>query len=111
MKDDVRPRKSVEVPCSGKGWPCCEGGWAFWVDALDSRLPNGPFICSSCSTHKGPSLPVHELWRTKPDGQRECVSRSLDESALLDGKADAEDRDRRQLSRDKASVLPTYQVI
>lgn len=39
--DDIRPRKTVEVQCSVDG---C--GWSFWVDCIDPRLPNGPFLCS-----------------------------------------------------------------
>lgn len=48
--DDVRPRGTVEVQCSG---PACvdeNGGWYFWVDALDLHLPNGPFLCPECES-------------------------------------------------------------
>lgn len=38
--DSIRPRGTVEVRCSK---PDC--GWSFWVDALDKRLPGGPFLC------------------------------------------------------------------
>lgn len=38
--DGLRPKGSVEVRCSQPG---C--GWAWWVDPLDSRLPDGPFDC------------------------------------------------------------------
>ena len=24
------------------------GAWYFWVDSLDPRLPNGPFVCPRC---------------------------------------------------------------
>jgi hypothetical protein len=41
--DDIRPRGTVEVHCSNG----C--GWDFWVDSLDPRLPDGPFICPACS--------------------------------------------------------------
>lgn len=39
--DDIRPRGTVQVQCSVDG---CD--WEFWVDCLNSRLPNGPFLCS-----------------------------------------------------------------
>lgn len=39
--EDIRPPKTVQVPCSVPG---CE--WEFWVEALDPRLPNGPFLCA-----------------------------------------------------------------
>lgn len=51
-RDDVRPRASVEVPCATCP-PADENGefgpWCFWVDPLDPRLPDGPFICPTCS--------------------------------------------------------------
>lgn len=50
--DNLRPPKTVEVECS-KG---C--GWSFWVEALDPRLPDGPFICDSCTGQHGP-VAVH----------------------------------------------------
>lgn len=40
LVDDIRPRGTVEVACSAADCP-----WAFWVDALDPRLPTGPFFC------------------------------------------------------------------
>jgi hypothetical protein len=47
--DDLRPRGYVEVKC---GHPDCQpkpgqdlSPWCFWVDALDPRLPDGPFLC------------------------------------------------------------------
>ena len=40
MKDDIRPVGTVQVKCSE---PSCR--WEFWVDALDPRLPDGPFLC------------------------------------------------------------------
>lgn len=40
--DNVRPGGTLEVDCAS-----C--GWAFWVDPLDSRLPDGPFVCETCS--------------------------------------------------------------
>ena len=43
--DDIRPRGTVAVKCDAPGG--C--GWHFWVDALDSRLPNGPFLCLPCA--------------------------------------------------------------
>ena len=47
MNDDIRPTGTVTVPCSH---PDCgpsgdSGPWCFWVDALDPRLPDGPFLC------------------------------------------------------------------
>ena len=41
-KDDIRPLGTVEAKCSS-----CE--WHFWLEALDPRLPDGPFICPQCS--------------------------------------------------------------
>jgi len=47
MSDDLRPKGCVEVFCEQ-----CKGDdgsqWAFWVDCLDPRLPDGPFICDDC---------------------------------------------------------------
>lgn len=47
MNDNFRPKGCVEVFCEQ-----CKGDdgsqWAFWVDCLDPRLPNGPFICDDC---------------------------------------------------------------
>ena len=40
LADDIRPKTTVEVQCSH---PEC--GWSFWIDALDPRLPDGPFFC------------------------------------------------------------------
>lgn len=45
--DDIRPRGYVMVPCAH---PECagtgeSGAWHHWVDALDPRLPDGPFLC------------------------------------------------------------------
>lgn len=50
MKDDIRPKGTVQVPCSGLGCVIAdgEGYWEFWVDSLDPRLPNGPFKCEAC---------------------------------------------------------------
>lgn len=56
---DIRPKGTVEVPCAkcdapGKWCAGCfpqgrpPGKTFFWVDALDPRLPDGPFVCSSC---------------------------------------------------------------
>lgn len=44
-KDDIRPKGTVQVTCK-------ECGWDFWVYCLDPRLPDGPFICPSCSGEK-----------------------------------------------------------
>jgi hypothetical protein len=43
MTDDLRPRGSVQVACS------CGCRWEFWIDALDPRLPEGPFYSDGCS--------------------------------------------------------------
>ena len=40
--DRIRPRGRVEVKCSH---PSCK--WSFWIDALDPRLPRGPFDCGA----------------------------------------------------------------
>jgi len=39
--DEIRPKGTVQVKCSA---PDCE--WEFWVDCLDPKLPEGPFLCS-----------------------------------------------------------------
>jgi hypothetical protein len=49
MTDSLRPRGIVEVTCR------C--GMAFWISALDPRLPDGPFLCPDCSGEK----PIKEL--------------------------------------------------
>lgn len=56
MTDDLRPKGTVEVPCAT--CPVGENGerWFFWVDALDPRLPDGPFICPSCLNGDQPIL-------------------------------------------------------
>lgn len=48
MSDSLRPKGYVEVPC--KFCPKGPDGeqWFFWVDCLDPRLPDGPFICNNC---------------------------------------------------------------
>ncbi len=51
MKDDIRPRGTVEVRCRD-----CR--WFFWVGALDKRLPDGPFVCMTCN---GEELDVPRL--------------------------------------------------
>ncbi len=68
MNDSIRPRGTVEVPCATCDTPemyCSrcpplpgDGGQTyFFVDALDPRLPDGPFICPGCAagmiTHYG----------------------------------------------------------
>jgi len=40
-QDDVRPSGTIEVIC-------VECGWSYWLDCLDSRLPDGPFVCPVC---------------------------------------------------------------
>jgi len=47
MADDLRTRGALLVPCSH---PDCgpsgdSGAWHFWIDCLDPRLPDGPFLC------------------------------------------------------------------
>jgi hypothetical protein len=49
MTDDLRPKGSVEVECI-----MC--GWTFWVDCLDKRLPEGPFVCPTCEHGPAPIL-------------------------------------------------------
>jgi len=39
--DDIRPKGTVEVQCTVCGW------W-YWLDPLDPKLPDGPFICEPC---------------------------------------------------------------
>jgi hypothetical protein len=41
MDDDIRPSGTIEVIC-------VECGWSFWLDSLDSLLPDGPFVCPVC---------------------------------------------------------------
>lgn len=48
MTDDLRPRGSVQVACT------CGCRWEFWVDALDPRLPGGPFYSDGCSATCAP---------------------------------------------------------
>lgn len=58
MTDDIRPRGTVQVLCDLCGY------WSFWVDALDLRLPDGPFWCDSC--HWSSSLAAGiERWNFK----------------------------------------------
>lgn len=54
MTDDLRPKGTVQVPCSK--CPVGDDGerWYFWVDALDPRLPDGPFVCMTCLHGNGP---------------------------------------------------------
>lgn len=50
----IRPPGSVTVECSGK-WcnpPHTSGSTHFWVEALDPRLPDGPFLCEDCTADK-----------------------------------------------------------
>ena len=54
-KDELRAPGAMLVPCSH---PDCAadpsrdvGPWMFWVDCLDPRLPDGPFICDSHGDH------------------------------------------------------------
>lgn len=47
MKDDLRPKGSVEVECI-----MC--GWSFWVGCLDPKLPDGPFVCETCEHGPAP---------------------------------------------------------
>jgi hypothetical protein len=41
MKDNIRPKGTVEVKCQ-------RCGWHFWLDCLSKLLPGGPFICPGC---------------------------------------------------------------
>lgn len=56
MIDDIRPRGTVQVKCSR-----CD--WEFWVEALDPRLPDGPFVCPTCKG--GPFLGVKDFTEAK----------------------------------------------
>lgn len=58
--DSLRPRGTVEVPCS---FPGC--GWNFWVGALDPRLPDGPFICEMHGD--GPVIDLAKALDENPD--------------------------------------------
>lgn len=61
----IRPRGTVEVPCATHNdlaygckicWPGPPDGQVFfWVDALDSRLPDGPFQCEACEAGGKPN--------------------------------------------------------
>lgn len=42
--DRINARGTLLVKCAGN----C--GLAFWVDCIDPRLPDGPFLCSECDT-------------------------------------------------------------
>ena len=58
MSGRIHPRGTVEVECKVCPTLLCATCWPdgppegsrtfFWVDALDPRLPNGPFICDAC---------------------------------------------------------------
>lgn len=79
--DKIRPRKTVEVECSGPGWPCRQGRWLFWIDCLDQRLPDGPFVCPDClggGNHGGP------VWGLFLDGELEPSVASLDRRAVVE---------------------------
>lgn len=54
MTDDVRPRGTVMVPCSTCPVDADGARWCFFVDALDPRLPDGPFVCPTCAHGDGP---------------------------------------------------------
>lgn len=41
IMDAIRPKKTVEVDCE-------KCAWSFWLHHSDFRLPDGPFLCSSC---------------------------------------------------------------
>lgn len=53
--DDIRPRGSVEVQCGIAG---CE--WWFWLDPLDRRLPDGPFLCHEHDPASNVPMPKEE---------------------------------------------------
>lgn len=48
-RDDIKPKGTVQVKCQHRAWAqsgpeqTCRS--EFWVDALDKRLPDGPFFC------------------------------------------------------------------
>jgi hypothetical protein len=54
VKDDIRPKGTVEVRCS---YPGC--GWCWWVSPLDPRLPDGPWDCGS--DHEASKVVFHAL--------------------------------------------------
>lgn len=58
--DDIRPKGTVQVPCST--CPVGDEGerWYFWVLCDDPRLPNGPFRCPTCVNGPGPILKERE---------------------------------------------------
>lgn len=39
--DDLRPKGTVEIQCSKCGW------W-YWLDPLDPKLANLPYVCDPC---------------------------------------------------------------
>lgn len=45
QKDDITPKGCVTVRCQGVGLLGDQCRWEFFVDALDPRLPDGPFLC------------------------------------------------------------------
>jgi len=57
-RDDLRPRGKVEVECQHPG---C--GWSFWLDPLDPRLPDGPFLCDE---HDGSGDHLREMPKAEP---------------------------------------------
>jgi hypothetical protein len=53
MTDDIRPKGTVQVECTGckaKGDP----GWFLWVACDHPNLPDGPFLCVTCELGNGP---------------------------------------------------------
>lgn len=87
MVDDIRPKGCVEVECTGRGWPCSEGRWFFWIGCQDRRLPDGPFVCPDCQrlpeNHKPPSV-VFELWAIAPGCEPERCGASLYQAGMVD---------------------------
>lgn len=53
----------MEVTCAVDG---C--GWAWWLDALDPTLPDGPFLCAD---HGGPKSPPGPWPKATGDGDME----------------------------------------
>ena len=56
MKESIRPKGTVEVTCSYSG---CN--WSWWLDPLDSLLPDGPFDCGR--DHKAEQFVDQQLSR------------------------------------------------
>lgn len=72
IESGLRPRGTVEVMC---GYPGCNIVW--WVDPLDSRLPDGPFDCGT----------DHKVQAAIDSIQAELLSHGYQWAALASGRA------------------------